>query len=81
MRQRSLSSSDEEVRSTPECTSCEEHEAESESVSEKGEYRVCLFEGGGGGLSAGQASGTPLTTYFDDHETDRHPLRARQQSD
>ncbi|XP_042862005.1 regulating synaptic membrane exocytosis protein 2-like isoform X3 [Penaeus japonicus] len=37
MRQRSLSSSDEEVRSTPECTSCEEHEAESESVSEKGE--------------------------------------------
>ncbi|XP_071551521.1 uncharacterized protein [Panulirus ornatus] len=36
-RQRSLSSSDEEVRSTPECTSCEEHEAESESVSEKGE--------------------------------------------
>lgn len=42
MRQRSLSSSDEEVRSTPECTSCEEHEAESESVSEKGEYsRLC----------------------------------------
>lgn len=37
-RQRSLSSSDEEVRSTPEYTSCEEHEAESESVSEKGEY-------------------------------------------
>ncbi|XP_045101726.1 regulating synaptic membrane exocytosis protein 1-like isoform X2 [Portunus trituberculatus] len=36
-RQRSLSSSDEEVRSTPDYTSCEEPEAESEGVSEKGE--------------------------------------------
>ncbi|XP_006816755.2 regulating synaptic membrane exocytosis protein 2-like [Saccoglossus kowalevskii] len=36
-RQLSLSSSDEEIRSTPECTSCEDVEIESESVSEKGE--------------------------------------------
>ncbi|CAG0894275.1 unnamed protein product [Darwinula stevensoni] len=35
--QRSFSSSDEEVRSTPECTSCDDQEIESESVSEKGE--------------------------------------------
>ena len=35
-RQRSLSSSDDEIRSTPECTSCDEQEIESESVSEKG---------------------------------------------
>ena len=31
-----VSSSDEEIRSTPECTSCGEEEMESESVSEKG---------------------------------------------
>ena len=31
-----VSSSDEEIRSTPECTSCGEEEIESESVSEKG---------------------------------------------
>lgn len=37
LRQRSLSSSDDEIRSTPECSSCEEPEIESESVSEKGE--------------------------------------------
>ncbi|XP_070533508.1 regulating synaptic membrane exocytosis protein 2-like isoform X5 [Ptychodera flava] len=36
-RQFSLSSSEEEIRSTPECTSCEDVEIESESVSEKGE--------------------------------------------
>ncbi|XP_067665969.1 regulating synaptic membrane exocytosis protein 2-like isoform X10 [Haliotis asinina] len=39
-RQHSLSSSDDEIRSTPECSSCEEQEIESESVSEKGEYEV-----------------------------------------
>lgn len=37
LRQRSLSSSDDEIRSTPECSSCEEIDAESESISEKGE--------------------------------------------
>ncbi|KAK3576252.1 hypothetical protein CHS0354_027051 [Potamilus streckersoni] len=37
-RQQSLSSSDDEIRSTPECSSCEEPDLESESVSEKGEY-------------------------------------------
>ncbi|XP_025090828.1 regulating synaptic membrane exocytosis protein 2-like isoform X2 [Pomacea canaliculata] len=35
-RQQSLSSSDDEIRSTPECSSCEEQDVESESVSEKG---------------------------------------------
>ena len=35
-RQHSLSSSDDEIRSTPECSSCEELDLESESVSEKG---------------------------------------------
>ncbi|XP_064652466.1 regulating synaptic membrane exocytosis protein 2-like isoform X3 [Lineus longissimus] len=35
LRQRSLSSSDDEIRSTPDCSSCEEVEIESESVSEK----------------------------------------------
>ena len=35
-RQQSLSSSDDDVRSTPECSSCEEQDLESESVSEKG---------------------------------------------
>ena len=34
-----VSSSDEEIRSTPECTSCGEEEMESESVSEKGRTR------------------------------------------
>ncbi|XP_019632748.1 PREDICTED: regulating synaptic membrane exocytosis protein 1-like isoform X7 [Branchiostoma belcheri] len=34
-RQQSLSSSEEEIRSTPECTSCDDVELESESVSEK----------------------------------------------
>ena len=33
-----VSSSDEEIRSTPECTSCGEEEMESESVSEKGRH-------------------------------------------
>lgn len=36
LRQKSLSSSDDEIRSTPECSSCEERDAESESISEKG---------------------------------------------
>ncbi|XP_019632750.1 PREDICTED: regulating synaptic membrane exocytosis protein 1-like isoform X9 [Branchiostoma belcheri] len=36
-RQQSLSSSEEEIRSTPECTSCDDVELESESVSEKGD--------------------------------------------
>lgn len=35
-RQHSVSSSDDEIRSTPECSSCEELDLESESVSEKG---------------------------------------------
>lgn len=36
-RQQSLSSSDEEIQSTPECSSCEEQDVESESIiSEKG---------------------------------------------
>lgn len=35
-RQQSISSSDDEIRSTPECSSCEEPDMESESVSEKG---------------------------------------------
>ncbi|KFM64268.1 Regulating synaptic membrane exocytosis protein 2, partial [Stegodyphus mimosarum] len=35
LRQRSLSSSDDEIRSTPECSSCEERDDESESISEK----------------------------------------------
>ncbi len=35
-RQASFSSSDDEIQTTPECTSCEEPEIESESVSEKG---------------------------------------------
>lgn len=38
LRQKSLSSSDDEIRSTPECSSCEERDAESESISEKGKY-------------------------------------------
>lgn len=37
-RQHSLSSSDDEIRSTPECTSCDDGEIESESVSEKGRH-------------------------------------------
>lgn len=47
MRQRSLSSSDDEVRSTPDCSSCEE----SESVSEKGD---CAYSSRvpGAGLAA-----------------------------
>ena len=43
-RQHSLSSSDDDVRSTPECSSCEEVDLESESVSEKGKIVVCGFE-------------------------------------
>ena len=35
-RQASLSSSDDEIQTTPECTSCDELELESESISEKG---------------------------------------------
>lgn len=37
-RQHSVSSSDDEIRSTPECSSCEEQDIESESVSEKGKH-------------------------------------------
>jgi hypothetical protein len=40
------SSSEEELRSTSECTSCEDVEVESESVSEKGKPTVFLFCGG-----------------------------------
>ena len=41
-----VSSSDDEIRSTPECTSCGEEEIESESVSEKGRIpntKISLF--------------------------------------
>lgn len=38
-----VSSSDEEIRSTPECTSCGEEEMESESVSEKGKPTLPSF--------------------------------------
>lgn len=41
-RQQSFSSSDDEIRSTPECSSCEEGDLESESVSEKGELLKSL---------------------------------------
>ena len=37
-----FSSSDDEIRSTPECTSCGEEEMESESVSEKGRKKKKL---------------------------------------
>ncbi|WAR16283.1 RIMS2-like protein, partial [Mya arenaria] len=43
-RQHSVSSSDEEIRSTPECSSCEEQDIESESVSEKGEQESIASE-------------------------------------
>uniref|UniRef100_T1ITJ4 Regulating synaptic membrane exocytosis protein 2 n=1 Tax=Strigamia maritima TaxID=126957 RepID=T1ITJ4_STRMM len=43
LRQPSLSSSEDEIRSTPECTSCDEQEIESESVSEKGELENCPY--------------------------------------
>lgn len=39
-RQQSISSSDDEIQSTPECSSCEEVDLESESVSEKGQSPV-----------------------------------------
>eukprot|EP00106_Octopus_bimaculoides_P022282 XP_014789724.1 PREDICTED: regulating synaptic membrane exocytosis protein 1-like isoform X3 [Octopus bimaculoides] len=39
-RQQSISSSDDEIRSTPECSSCEEPDMESESVSEKGDFEA-----------------------------------------
>ena len=42
-RQQSLSSSDDEIQTTPECTSCEEQEIESESVSEKGKYSTLFY--------------------------------------
>lgn len=42
-RQHSVSSSDDEIRSTPECSSCEELDLESESVSEKGEKYTFQF--------------------------------------
>lgn len=42
-RQASLSSSDDEIQTTPECTSCDEGEIESESVSEKGTSYVFGF--------------------------------------
>jgi hypothetical protein len=38
-----VSSSDDEIRSTPECTSCGEEEIESESVSEKGRREKNAF--------------------------------------
>lgn len=41
-RQHSVSSSDDEIRSTPECSSCEEQDIESESVSEKGKTDVVI---------------------------------------
>ena len=44
-RQASLSSSDDEIQTTPECTSCDEQEIESESVSEKG--KICMYNGKG----------------------------------
>lgn len=43
LRQKSISSSDDEIRSTPECSSCEERDAESESISEKGEENFTKF--------------------------------------
>ncbi len=47
MRQVSLSSSEEELATTPEYTSCEDVEIESESVSEKGNaafsYYICMY--------------------------------------
>uniref|UniRef100_A0A8C1GXG0 Regulating synaptic membrane exocytosis 2 n=1 Tax=Cyprinus carpio TaxID=7962 RepID=A0A8C1GXG0_CYPCA len=46
MRQVSLSSSEEELATTPEYTSCEDVEIESESVSEKGNaafYNLCMY--------------------------------------
>lgn len=42
-RHTSLSSSDDEIRSTPECTSCDDQEIESESVSEKGMFAFGLL--------------------------------------
>ncbi|RUS87150.1 hypothetical protein EGW08_005082, partial [Elysia chlorotica] len=48
-RQQSLSSSDDEIQSTPDCSSCEELDMESESVSEKGE----LESVGGGSVGSG----------------------------
>lgn len=42
--QRSFSSSDDELRSTPECTSCEEHEAEKgERSNQQASYNNCLL--------------------------------------
>ena len=43
-RQASLSSSDDEIQTTPECTSCDEQEIESESVSEKGRTLAGPYE-------------------------------------
>ncbi|GFR34098.1 regulating synaptic membrane exocytosis protein 2 [Trichonephila clavata] len=40
LRQRSVSSSEEEIQSTPDCSSCEEIDAESESISEKGKFVI-----------------------------------------
>ncbi|GFN91095.1 regulating synaptic membrane exocytosis protein 2 [Plakobranchus ocellatus] len=48
-RQQSLSSSEDEIQSTPECSSCEELDLESESVSEKGE-----LESVGGSVGSGR---------------------------
>lgn len=42
-RQQSLSSSEDEIQSSPECSSCEEVDLESESVSEKGRHCVFCF--------------------------------------
>ncbi|XP_050389025.1 regulating synaptic membrane exocytosis protein 2 isoform X3 [Patella vulgata] len=44
-RQQSLSSSEDEIRSTPECSSCEELDLESESVSEKGDIYTDVQSG------------------------------------
>lgn len=59
MRQRSLSSSDDEARSTPDCSSCEE----SESVSEKGDcaYAPRVPPVGGGAASVPYAYATATT--------------------
>ncbi|XP_022091190.1 regulating synaptic membrane exocytosis protein 2-like isoform X3 [Acanthaster planci] len=56
-RQFSLSSSEEEIRSTPEYTSCEEGEIESESVSERGSGELEIGTGGGNNNSSSKDKG------------------------
>ncbi|GIX69836.1 regulating synaptic membrane exocytosis protein 2 [Caerostris darwini] len=43
LRQRSVSSSEDDLQSTP-CSSCEEIDAESESISEKGKFCLFIFD-------------------------------------